>query len=561
MTRAAAEKWYLVTAALALIGTVLKIYQWYFSKPLWVDEEMVLLNVRDRAISELMGPLWLNQAAPLGWLALQRAVITEFGTTDRAARAIPVLFGIGTLWAAWWMAQRCMKPLAATTFVVLCGSAQWMTYYALEAKPYSADAFWALALPALAIWAAERVSQRPLSLGRTGAWWSVAAIAQWFSFGAIFVTPACAITLCAVGWWRGGWRLASAIALQGVLWLILFGAHYGISLRYANNDEYLRNYWVWAFPPVEAGFTGTLRWLVKQFEPLASNPAGTALWLSFWLSVAYGVAVALVRQPAVGLVILFVSISPFVLSAFHRVPLADRLAFWMVPALYAAVALATDDVVTRARVALSRRTWAGVVVAIAFAVIAGRVCLDIVQRGYDSFSAGGDNHSLDDRRALRILMFERRPGDVWLTTHLGLPAIWWYGNISISDPNEGSSYPEDGAPIFELSHIPDGTPGCRGRQSRDRFSKSFAGSQGAVVHLGFASRTPDGLQELILDELSRIGTLTSYRRISDEGVAVRFDFTQPPRSWRLDFASPSDRKLEDVEPATGCIGMRRAKRW
>jgi hypothetical protein len=306
MTRVGAEKWYLLTAALALAGTALKIYQWYFSKPLWVDEEMVLLNVRDRAMSALTGPLWLNQAAPLGWLALQRAVIAEFGTSDRAVRAIPVLFGIGTLWAAWWMGRRWMKPLAAMTFVVLCGTAQWMTYYALEAKPYSADAFYALALPALAIWAADPVGQRPLSLRRTGTWWSVAAIAQWFSFGAIFVTPGCAVALCAISWQRGGWRVASAVALQGVLWLISFGVHYAISLGYASNDEYLRNYWVWAFPPVGAGLTGTLMWLVKQFEPLASNPAGTALWLSFWLSVAYGIAVLLARQPSIGLVILLV---------------------------------------------------------------------------------------------------------------------------------------------------------------------------------------------------------------------------------------------------------------
>jgi hypothetical protein len=559
--RARSEKWYLLTAAIALAGTALNIYQWYFSKPLWVDEEMVLLNVRDRAISELIGPLWLNQAAPLGWLALQRVVVTEFGTTDRAVRAIPVLFGIGTLWVGWWMAKHWMKPLAAATFLVLCSTAQWMTYYALEAKPYSADAFWALALPALAIWATEPVSQRPLSLARTGVWWSVAAIAQWFSFGATFAMPACAIALCAIGWWRAGWRLAATIALQGILWVICFGAHYAISLGYASNDEYLRNYWVWAFPPAKAGLTGTVAWLAKQFEPLASNPAGTTLWLSLWLSVVYGVAVLLARQPAAGLVILFVTISPFALAAFRRLPLADRLAFWMVPALYAAVAVAFDDVIARARVAFSRRKWVGVAVAVGFALIAGRVCVDIVKRGHDNFFVGGDNHALNDRRALRALMFERKPGDVWLTTHLGLPAVWWYGNIPISDPNGGSSHPEDGAPIFELSHIPRGAPGCRGRQSREQLSKALAGSRRAAVHLGFASRIPPGFQELVLDELSRIGVLASYQPISSEGLAVTFDFTQPPRSWRLDFATPPGTKVEGVEPAAGCIGVQQAKRW
>lgn len=554
-------KWYLFAAALALAGTALKIYQWYFSRPLWVDEEMVLLNVRDRAIFELIGPLWLNQAAPLGWLALQRAVVTAFGTDDRAVRAIPVLFGIGTLWVALWMAQRWMKPLAAAAFVVLCSTAQWMTYYALEAKPYSADAFWALTLTALAIWAAEPVSERPLSVARTGLWWTVAAIAQWFSFGGIFVTPGCALVLCAVGWWRAGWRVSATVALQGLIWLVAFAAHYGLSIGYASNDDYLRTYWWWAFPPSEAGVTGTLQWLAKQFEPLASHPGGTSLWLSFWLCIAYGIAVSLARRPAVGLVLLSVFLSGFTLAALRRVPLADRLALWIMPAMYAAVAFALEDVIERGRAFFSLRKWAAVAVAVTFAVIVGLVWADIVERGRDNLIVGGDNHALNDRRALRFLMVQRQPGDVLLTTHLGLPAVWWYGNIPISAPDRGSRYPHDGASIFELTHIAAGDPGCRGRRPRSQLSQALAGSQRAAVHLGFASRVPPGFQELVLDQLSELGTLVSYRPIASEGIAAIFDFGLPPQSWRLSVGRPTGRQLDHVARLTGCIGVQPAGRW
>ena len=553
-------KWYLLAAALALAGTAQKIYQWYFSKPLWVDEEMVLLNVRDRAIFELIGPLWLNQAAPLGWLALQRAVVTAFGADDRAVRAIPVLFGIGTLWVALWMAQRWMKPWAAAAFVVLCSTAQWMTYYALEAKPYSADAFWALTLTAVAIWAAEPVSERPLSVARTGLWWTVAAIAQWFSFGGIFVTPGCALVLCAVGWWRAGWRVSATVALQGLIWLIVFAAHYGLSIGYASNDDYLRTYWWWAFPPSEAGVTGTLQWLAKQFEPLASHPGGTSLWPSFWLCVAYGIAVSLARRPATGLVLLFVFLSGFTLVALRRVPLADRLALWIMPAMYAAVAFALEDVIERGRASFSRRKWAAVAVAITFAVIVGRVWADIVERGRDSLIVGGDNHGLDDRRALRFLMVQRQPGDVVLTTHLGLPAVWWYGNIPISEPNRGSRHPQDGASIFELTHIGPGDPGCQGPRPRSQLSQALAGSHRAAVHLGFASRVPPGLQELVLDELSELGTPVAYRPIAAEGIVAIFDLRLPPQSWRLSVERQTGRQL-DVARLTGCIGVQPARRW
>src|SRR5688500_17757475 len=102
------QRQYFAAYGLALAGTVLKVVQWYHSRPLWLDEQMVLLNARDRGVSELVGALWLNQVAPLGWLLLQRGVLTAFGTGDRAMRAVPVLFGIATLWAGCWMARRWM---------------------------------------------------------------------------------------------------------------------------------------------------------------------------------------------------------------------------------------------------------------------------------------------------------------------------------------------------------------------------------------------------------------------------------------------------------------------
>jgi hypothetical protein len=50
--------------------------------PLWVDEEMIALNARWRSFADLGGPLWLDQSAPLGWLALERAALVAFGTAN-----------------------------------------------------------------------------------------------------------------------------------------------------------------------------------------------------------------------------------------------------------------------------------------------------------------------------------------------------------------------------------------------------------------------------------------------------------------------------------------------
>jgi hypothetical protein len=148
-------------AIIALAGVVALIDQWSWARPLWLDEEMIALNLRDRTVAGLAGPLWLNQSAPLGWLALQRALIVQFGPTERTLRAAPVLFGMATLALAWWAGRRWMRPFGAAVFVLLCSFGQQISFFPLESKPYSADVFWALLLSVLAVWAMEPATDDP----------------------------------------------------------------------------------------------------------------------------------------------------------------------------------------------------------------------------------------------------------------------------------------------------------------------------------------------------------------------------------------------------------------
>jgi hypothetical protein len=74
---------YWIPALTALAGAGILIYWTSTARPLWVDEEMVLLNVRDRGFARLAGALWLDQSAPLGWLALERLALLTLGTDER----------------------------------------------------------------------------------------------------------------------------------------------------------------------------------------------------------------------------------------------------------------------------------------------------------------------------------------------------------------------------------------------------------------------------------------------------------------------------------------------
>jgi len=553
---------YTLAVLIACAGMGLKFHQWYHSRTLWLDEEMVFLNIRDRMWSELAGPLWLNQSAPLGWLALQRGILQTFGTDDRAVRALSVAFGMATLLCALWVAIRWMKPAGAALFLLFCGLGQWMTYYALEAKPYAGDAFWALLLPALAVWVVEdpRVSSG-VSLRRSWVWWIAATIGLWISYGAIFVAPACALLVCGVAWRRGDLRRALLVALQGIPWLVCFTAHYYLVMRHARASDFLADFWATGMPPSGASLTGILMWILQQGEPLASHPGGTSLWLIFWVTAAYGIAASFRDRPLLALSLLAVPLSACVFAVIGLVPLKDRLALWMLPAVYAAVALGADHAVHLFRTWLVQRRPHTLMLAVVAGLLVLAVTGDLVERGEANVLVGPDNHSLNDRSALRFLMVQRQPGDALVSTHDGLPAVWWYGGISIGGEVGGSRHPADGAPVLELRHEWPDDRGCRGVEPRVRLRTTLGDARRAAVYLGFGSRVPPGLSALVLDMFSEFSQLVAYRPVASEGIVALFDLGVQPDPSAIEATQALWRAARSTPPLAGCVNVRLAERW
>ena len=522
---------------------------------MWVDEEMIALNIRDRSFFDLAGPLWLDQAAPLGWLALERLALLTLGSSERAVRALPVLFGVGTLCVALWIGRRWMTPVGAAILVALCAIGPWLVFFTLELKHYSADTCWALFLPALAAWASEAESTDGMTR-RITMWWIAAAVGSWLSNGATFVAPACAAILLGKSWRHGGWRAALRAALPGVGWSISLGLHYMLGLRHAVANSYLQNYWAFAFPPQSAGITGTLRWVLEWFAPFAVKPVGTERWVFFWVATISGFMFATVKRHGLGLLFALVPVSALALGILRVVPPAERLALWTVPALYVGVALCGDAAFLLARRTQTRWRLAGVACSACAALMAGVVVIDIVRNGKTELDAKPlSNYRLDDRRSIRFLQLQKSPGDAVMTTHFGLAGLWWYGRVNISDPDRGRHL--DDSSIFEISHLPPG-PACD--QVKREVDTLLEDIRRVVVYLGFRMNVePPGFDKLVLDELGRRGALVSYRRYAEESHVAAYDFAQPPSgAFNHPFA---ERESTAIPPLSGCVAIRPARRW
>lgn len=505
---------------------------------------MIALNIRDRSFADLPGVLWLGQSAPLGWLVVQRLVLLVSGTGELALRAVPLLFGISTLVAAAWVGLRWIHGLSTLLLMTMIALGQWLSHYRFELKHYTADAFWALVLPALAAWALE--GRGPDARWRWTRWWAVAALAQWTANGALFATPGCAVILCLVIARREGAHAALRFAATGLLWAVSAGAHYLLSLRHAHESRHLREYWADAVAPFEAGAIEVAAWFAARLPALADNPGGSGAGLALWIAAIAGFVFS--RRPVVAALFASVPLSAFVLAAVGLVPLHDRVALWIVPALYVGVALLADaslDSLASWRAAGRFRIAAAVAAAV-IALHAGIGVVDRGRRNLDLEAPSDNNHALDDRRAVAWLMARRQPGDALLSTRLGWPAVWWYGDISLRRPAPAARL-ADGTVMYELTHDRS-VPGCGAA-----LADTLRPHRRALVYVGFPDM-PSGYFDLVLHQLSAAGRVVDSAEFA--GLS-RVAVVEVARTG----GGPEAVQEGAPPPLDGCVGVRRARRW
>jgi hypothetical protein len=532
-------------------GAFLRLHDWAAGRPLWLDEQMIALNIRDRPMSELTGALWLNQSAPLGWLATERAAMLGFGISETALRFVPLSFGIAVLAAALWIGRRWMTTTGACALVLLCALGEWVFHYSLEYKHYSADLFFALILPALVVWATEAAGpdQR---LRRASVWWAVAAAGLWWANGALFVAPACALMLVISLWRIDGRKKAAVFAVTGFFWLASFAAHYYLALRFTIENDRLREAWSFAMPPPGASLVDIARWLISQTEAFTTRPGGAELTALFWVVVLAGVLFA---QPRLfGQLVALVTLSLCVLAGMRLVPLYERFAIWVVPSFYLAIAFCVDAGIRAGRNAYRQRRH---VLAATAALVTAAVlwlCGDVAANGWRVIQIArphGTNHQLDDRMAVEWLLTQHGRGDVVLTTHLALPAVWWYADAPVSPPTLGG-FLRDLTPILEVDHA-EQARGCHAGELRS----ALLPYRRALVYLGFRfDDVPPGFDDFLLQELRRIGHVTESPRFAGVTRAFVVNIVRPGQE------STSATTLHDSPTrSTGCISVRPARRW
>jgi hypothetical protein len=398
-----------VAAGAIAIGVVLRAWVWLNRGSLFLDEASLALNVLARGYAALAQPLDWGQAAPLGFLWVERALTAVAGPGEWVLRAWPLVAGAATVPLTWIVARRVGGPWTGAIAAAAVAPSLIALRYASEAKPYASDAFAAIALALLAM----RARERPESAGR----WLVLGVAGvacvLLSLPSVFVLAAVVASVMRRG---APWRERAWLLGCGTAWVATFAALWFGGLGQAAGGAYLAEYWA----PVMLSPSGPALAprLVRALGSVAATPfrwqasvAVTVVAIGAWAAGLTLVARRNLRAAALlGGPVVFAALA----SALGRYPLSDRLAFFACPLAVVATAAALDAV--RPRVG---RGAAG-----AGVVIAGGLFAWVGAEGLAIVRAPG---SLEPTRTLFTSVFaEARAGGVPVYVFARAVPAWVY---------------------------------------------------------------------------------------------------------------------------------------
>jgi len=238
------------------VGVGVRLAAYAANRSFWCDESMLAFNILDRSWKGLLEPLSLSQTAPLGFLAVSKALSDLLGGNEYAFRFFPLLAGLVSLpliYRLGKIAAGRWTGLLALCLLAVNGPA---VFHATEFKPYSTDLTLALSVGLVFLeWYRREMTVRFL-------WWiaPLAAMSVWLSFPAIFMITGSATALILLAARQGQWRRVLAGG-EVLLWTAAhFVLHYWLVLPRTEDSAYLRQYWDGAFMPLD-------------------SPAGLATWL------------------------------------------------------------------------------------------------------------------------------------------------------------------------------------------------------------------------------------------------------------------------------------------
>jgi hypothetical protein len=318
----------LVLLAFAMVlGVGLRLKLYFDRAAYWHDEASLVFNIFEKPVPELLGPLDFAQAAPPGFLIIERAMHVLLGRSELAMRLAPLIAAMLGFAIFAMIVRRIfgdVVPAVALLLIVLWGCSERLIWHASEAKQYSFDVLASLLLFAVALQESRPSTTRMIACA------AISSVAIWFSYPTAFVFGG--ISLAVIPTSRSRRRWLTWLAGNGVF-AASFLTLFWFCVRHQQVGE-LYSYWLRDFIDFRQPWLLPI-WLVRRLASIANYPfdlGGPVLFplcvlgvVSLWMQ-RRGQMLAMLTAP-IGLVL--------VASALHQYPFTGtRLTLFLAPSVF-----------------------------------------------------------------------------------------------------------------------------------------------------------------------------------------------------------------------------------
>jgi hypothetical protein len=331
--------------AIVGFGILLRFTQFQANWSLMQDEARLAVNIVERPLAQLVEPLDYHQAAPIGFLAVEKLTIQALGDNEYVLRLWPFLAGIASLFLFHAIANRFLDANAVPVALGLFAVSEPLIYYSAAVKQYSGD----VAIGLLLLWATICIRSARPSIPRVLFLGVVGASAVWFSHPAAFILAGIggSLTLCDVA--RKRWARLGRLSIAYALWGIGFASVYFTCFRNSAQAEPLQRFWSASFAPLPPRSFSDLKWFVHTFFEIFEHPAGLTLPGVGAVAFLIGSASLFARRREKLLLLASPAFLALLASGLNVYPFKGRLLLFMAPLLLLLVAEGTGKIIEKSR--------------------------------------------------------------------------------------------------------------------------------------------------------------------------------------------------------------------
>ncbi|MFE4104661.1 hypothetical protein [Almyronema epifaneia] len=337
------ESWLYI---ILIVGGLLRLHQYLLDRSLWIDEAFLALNIIERSYSELLQPLAYNQAAPIGFLIIEKFMTQLWSSQEYALRLLPFLASLSSLFLFFSIVKLIkIKPTAAAIALGLFALCDRLIYYSAEVKQYSTD----VAVALLLCWFTFHFKAHPPSKQQILVFALVAALSVWLSHPAVFVIAGTGLCLIAFAVRQQPARLLGYLAAYG-LCAVSFALFYQFSLSNLVGNSQLQDSWGQshnAFMPLPPTSLTELKWFFDTFFRFFNYPIGIELTGVAAFGFIMGGIALFKRQKFTFWALIAPLVVTLLASGLQKYPFQGQLLLFAVPFALLIIAVGAQEIIGR----------------------------------------------------------------------------------------------------------------------------------------------------------------------------------------------------------------------